>query len=221
LKIVSIVNGKGGVAKTTTAVNLAAAITQLNGNRLNGHPKKKNKRTLLIDTDPQVSATWWVDNQAWTFDLAQETNPQLLTKLRSISEYDVAICDTPPSLKDQALTAVIEASDFVILPCPPSSLDMAALIQTINSSIKPLKVPYRILLTKVDPRRLNNAVDSQSGLRKADISCFNCMIRHYTAHEQAALLKKTIFDYQGKNADQAKEDYQRLFDELRRECSWL
>jgi chromosome partitioning protein len=212
LKLVSIVNGKGGVAKTTTAVNLAAAITQL---------QKKNKRTLLIDTDTQASATWWVHNQAWTFDLAQETNPQLLSKLRSIEEYDIAICDTPPSLKDQALTAVIEASDFVILPCPPSSLDMAALIQTINSSIKPLNVPYRVLLTKVDPRRLNNAVDSQSGLRKADIACFNCMIRHYAAHEQAALQKKTIFDYQGKNADQAKEDYQRLFDELQRECKWL
>jgi hypothetical protein len=33
------------------------------------------KRTLLIDTDTQASATWWVNNQSWTFDLAQETNP--------------------------------------------------------------------------------------------------------------------------------------------------
>lgn len=212
MKIISIVNGKGGVAKTTSSVNLAAAIAQ---------KKNKRKRVLLIDTDPQVSATWWVNNQSWAFDLAQETNPQLLSKLRSIQEYDIGICDTPPSLKDVALAAVIEASDFVILPCPPSPLDLAALIETINTSIKPLKVPYRVLLTKVDPRRLNNAVDSQSGLRKADISCFNCMIRAYAAHESAALERKTIYQYAGKNADQAQEDYQRLFDELKRECSWL
>src|SRR5436309_5095232 len=55
VKIVTIINFKGGVGKTTISVEIAAALARFYG-----------KRTLLVDLDPQASATFYVmEQQKW------------------------------------------------------------------------------------------------------------------------------------------------------------
>ncbi len=206
LKILAVVNGKGGVGKTTTAVNLAALLAE-----------KFN--VLLVDADPQASgsATWWSERGESTYDLSKELKASNLAHLRKITGYNVIVVDTQPALQSEALTTVVSAADYVVLPSPPAPLDLAALIDTVQQKVAPLRIPHRVLLTKVDPRRLAAALDAQQALQKAGIPAFNAFIRAYSAHEQAAFEGRPISQVKAKNAGEATGDYRRVIDELLRE----
>jgi len=202
-KIIAILNGKGGVGKTTTAVNLAANFAQ-------------KQKVILIDADIQGSASWWFgrNQNGMGFDLSQETNPQLLGDLRKLTGYDLVVVDTPPALHSEALTTVVAIADYLVLPTPPAAMDLTVLIETVRKTVIPVGVPHRVLLTKVDTRSLGEAVEARNTLTRLGIPACKTFIRAYKAHERAALEGVAITQWRGKHAEEAESDYRRVADEL-------
>jgi chromosome partitioning protein len=120
MKKLALIAQKGGVGKTTVAVNLAVA-AQVSG-----------MRTILFDLDPQESAVVWSDRRQAEFPhvefLTERRLPDALAAAAA-QGFEFAIIDTPPAAGPQAYTAA-QAADLVLIPCRPSLVDLDAIRRT-------------------------------------------------------------------------------------------
>jgi chromosome partitioning protein len=120
--IISIINQKGRVGKTTLAISLAAALA---GRKL---------RVLLVDADPQGSALDWVAVRGKDTPFAAVGIPKPILHLelpKVVKDYDAVIIDGPPRIYEVARSAVM-ASDAVLIPVLPSQFDVWAAEETVK-----------------------------------------------------------------------------------------
>jgi chromosome partitioning protein len=145
MQIISVINQKGGVGKTTTVINLAAGLTQL------------NKKILVIDLDPQGNATTGlglsnVDNSSDTIygvlNGTREIN-EIITSNVDLSGLEVETADDSNRafILKAKLKAYLNNSrglyDYVLIDCPPSlSLLTVMALVCSNSLLVPLQTEF-------------------------------------------------------------------------------
>ena len=154
-RVLTLVNQKGGVGKTTTAINLSAYLGQF------------GRKVLLIDLDPQANATsslginkYEVKCGTYEILIGSEpispnilANPKLKINLLPSSpalagaEIELITLEGRESRLREAIKPVLDRYDYIIIDCPPSLslLTVNGLVAALDGVIIPVQCEYLAL----------------------------------------------------------------------------
>jgi len=169
--IITVASHKGGVGKTTTAVHLATYFAKFD-------------KTLLIDGDPNRSATGWLNrgNGKIPFKVIDE---RLAAKYAR--NYEHIVIDTQARPEAEDLEALVEGCDLLILPSTPDALALDALMLTV-ATLKQLKSShYKVLLTIIPPFPSTDGHEARKMLNEAGLPIFKTGVRRFSVYKKAAL----------------------------------
>lgn len=166
--IISLTQYKGGVGKTTSAVCLATLLSR-EGN------------TLLIDSDPNKSASLWARKGLLPFDVC--TDSEAPKRLMS-GQYQNTVIDTPARPAADDIKAIAKGADLLILPTTPDPLSLSALVQIAGDL--PQGTNYRCLITLSPPLPQTDGADAIAALQRHHLPVFTRPIRRYKAYIKAA-----------------------------------
>jgi chromosome partitioning protein len=196
--IITIAGMKGGVAKTTTAMQIAGNLSDLGP-------------TVLIDGDPNQSALGWSKRSSLL--------PfPVIGVHRAVSEarkYKHIVMDTKARPDMDELRDLVEGCDLLVIPTTPDALALEGMMLTVRTLDKLDAKNYRVLLTIIPPAPSKAGEDARSALRSAGIPLFARGIRRTAAFQTAAA--EGVLVGQVKGSDQAilgARDYELVTEEI-------
>ncbi|MGW4635536.1 nucleotide-binding protein [Nocardia sp. NPDC004415] len=227
-----LVNQKGGVGKSTLAVNLAAVTADV-ASKPGADDAPADVAAVSID--PQGSAMWWgsrVTNLPFHVVQAHEDLDEL-RRLRDLPGINHVFVDTPgwidmaPADDDSdplgegpaadAMRAVLEVADHVVVPITPDALSFDPTVRTIRKVIAPRGLRYTVVLNNWDPRDGEAERDETlEFMSRNQWPSARTVVRHYKVHARAPLNGQVVTEYASSGtALRAREDFFRLALELK------
>lgn len=209
-KIIAIVNQKGGCGKTTITMQLAGAL----GN--------DNKKVLVVDADPQGTATRWATNAddekpfpATMSGLSAAGSKVHREVKKYIGEYEYILIDCPPAVDSPTPQSALMIADLALVPVIPSPADLWAAIG-IQELIQRISDINETLVSRLVANMCQaNTTVNEEALKILDsfgIDKLESRLCLRTAYRQSAIFGGTVFDIKG--AEKATEEIKSLKKEV-------
>ncbi len=148
MNVISAVNKKGGVGKTSTLIGVAFAL------------QRRGLRVGVIDCDPNGSASRWLADTE--IDSVPCHHAGLADLLATVADdYDAVLVDSPPN-DVAAIGAIAAVSDLVLVPLAPTAIEtdqLADTSQLIPSTVPWTVVPVRVRMSTSAGREIRQLLD--------------------------------------------------------------
>jgi chromosome partitioning protein len=171
--------------------------------------ERDGKTTVVVDLDPQASATSWKDSRQEELPTVVSAQPARLPNVLDVAKnggVQFCIIDTAPHSESAALAAA-RSSDLILIPCRPAILDLRAISNTIDlAKIAGKKVA--VVLNAV-PARSSLANEASIAVKGYGIDVVPVQIGQRAAFIHSLTVGQTAQEYEpsGKGADEIQQLY--------------
>ena len=205
--VIAVANQKGGVGKTTLAMNVAAGLT-------------RRGSCIVVDADPQRSATMWIELSDSLREFPAKVVPaedEIKKQIIQLqTEFDYIVIDCPPEIKSDSTMSAIEISKVLLIPLLPSPMDLWAStrieelikrVQRVNPTISAF-----VVLNQIEPRSaMSRGMDG--ALQEINIPVLRHRLSRRASYRTAALEGCSVYDL-GFRGRVASEEIDNIIDEV-------
>ncbi|HYE51317.1 MAG TPA: AAA family ATPase [Azospirillaceae bacterium] len=184
-RVLSIISTKGGTGKTTIALNLAVSF------------REAKKAVVVLDLDPQATATAWSDARTEddTLSVLSCQHGRLPAVLQAARDggADLVIIDTAPHSEAAALAAA-KAADLILMPLRPEIFDLRAMANTVEMIQVARKQPVAVL--NAVPSRGPKVNEARSALEEMQLETAPVTLGNRAAFGYAAIASQGVSEYE-------------------------